>query len=121
MYNKCLAAVRAARKCDRCGPPFRAQHSDGDVGGVADARKRVEIRLHRIEACGESIGFHTDYMYSLRTSIQVPLNHENEAVHILYMYMLGGRLVFIGRDGCLLQPRRSAGSATLHVLFMTAP
>jgi len=61
------------------------------------------IILRRCCAEGLCINFHLDH--SLKT-MQIALNDDNEYV--------GGRLVFATNDGVLYEPRRPAGSVTIH-------
>ena len=61
------------------------------------------IVLRRCCAEGLCINFHLDH--SLKT-MQIALNDDNEYV--------GGRLVFATNDGVLYEPRRPAGSVTIH-------
>ena len=75
------------------------------VGAIAALfASRVDaIKIRRVQAGGGTlIKFHTDH--SLKT-MQIPLNGEHEYA--------GGRLTFVTKSG-LLQPRRPAGSATIH-------
>ena len=63
-----------------------------------------EIKLRRVEADGGKrvINYHLD---SARKTMQVALNGEGEYE--------GGKLVYVTGDG-FEQPRRPAGSATIH-------
>lgn len=60
------------------------------------------IRMRRVAAHGQCVPFHTDYS---RRTMQVALNGDDEYE--------GGRLVFATSSG-FRQPRRPAGSATVH-------
>ena len=63
------------------------------------------VKLRRVAAMpsGDCIAFHTDAFSEL--TMQVPLNDEAEYE--------GGRLLFATAEG-MVQPRRAAGSATIH-------